>query len=133
MRFARCSVAFAVLAVVWFAGCDSAPKRYKVSGTVKYKGEPIKYGSIQFRGDKASSGGPITDGKYEIPAEAGLFPGSYRVSINYPDPKTPQPKAGEAPGVAITPKEMLPKEYNDDSKLTADIKAQDNKVDYDLK
>ena len=37
------------------------------------------------------------------------------------------------PATKATPKEMLPKEYNDDSKLTADIKAQDNKVDYDLK
>ena len=136
MRFARCSVAFVVLAVAWLAGCDSAPKKYKVSGTVTYKGKPIENGMITFRGDQAGSGagGAIINGKYDIPAEGGLLPGNYKVSINYPDPKAPQPKPGEPPGPeAVTPKEMLPNEYNAATKLTAEIKPQDNKVDFDLK
>jgi hypothetical protein len=136
MRVARCCVALAALALVWLAGCDSAPKKYKVSGTVKYKGEPVKSGLIQFRPDKGGqgTGGAIVDGKYEIPAEGGLEPGSYKVAINYPDPKAPQPKPGEPPGPeAVTPKEMLPKDYNDNTKLTAEIKPQNNEVNFDLK
>lgn len=135
MTFPRFPAALLLLAaVVWLAACDSAPRRYKVSGTVKYKGEPIKSGSIQFRSDKGDVGGAqITDGKYDIPAEGGLVPGNYKVAVNYPDPKVPAPKPGEPPGVAVYAKEMLPEKYNEKSELTAEIKPQNNEVNYDLK
>jgi hypothetical protein len=125
-----------VAAVVLVVGCGpSEPKRYGVSGTVKYKGKPIKTGTINFRADDgASGGGPIVDGKYDIPAAGGLTPGNYRVAISYPDPKVKNPVPDDMPGDVVTAKEMLPSEYNEKTKLTAEVKPQStNEVNFDLK
>jgi len=119
------------------AGCDSGPKRAGVSGTVKYKGEPVKAGSINFRADNGDAGGaPITNGQYSVPAAAGMPPGKYKVAINYPDPKAPAPKASPdgLPGDNPPAKELLPAKYNTATELTAEIKAQaSNDASFDLK
>jgi hypothetical protein len=128
-------VGFVACAVV-LAGCGSAgPKRYGVSGTVKYKGEPIKNGSITFQSkENGNSGAAITNGEYTIPATAGLVPGNYTVSISYPDPKAPRPKEGEPPGKTPPAKESLPPKYNTKSELKADIEAIPmNDKNFDLK
>ncbi|MBN9122885.1 MAG: hypothetical protein J0I06_27730 [Planctomycetes bacterium] len=125
-----------LLVVGFVVGCGKGePKRYPVSGTVKYKGEPIKYGNISFRADNGASGGAdIRDGKYEIPAVAGLPEGSYRVAVTYPDPKVPAPRPDEPPGPSTPVRELLPAKYNDKTELTAQIKAEGaNDVSFDLK
>jgi hypothetical protein len=125
-----------VLFVSFVVGCEKGePKRYAVSGTVKYKGEPIKYGNITFRSDSgATAGADIKDGKYEIPAVAGLPEGAYQVAITYPDPKVPAPRPDEPPGESAAVREMLPAKYNEKSELTARIKADPvNDVSFDLK
>jgi hypothetical protein len=122
-------------AVTVALGCKAEAKRYGVSGTVKYKGEFIKSGTISFRSDSgATSGAQITDGKYEIPAKGGLPPGKYRVAITYPDPKAPKPKEGEPPGAVVEARDLLPAKYNDQTELHAEIKAEPtNDVSFDLK
>jgi hypothetical protein len=124
-----------VSAALLIAGCGSSgPERYGVSGTVKYKGEPIKMGTISFRADDGSTGGAqIKDGQYDIPAAGGLTPGKYRVAINYPDPKAPKPREDEPPGEVVEVRDLLPDKYHNNTELIADIKAESNKVDYDLK
>lgn len=123
---------------LWLAycgGCDSQPRRYAVSGAVSYKGEPIKFGSISFRADDGSTGaGQIENGKYEIAAVGGLLPGTYRVAINYPNPKIPLPSGNEAPGEPLPIREMLPPKYNDQTELTL-IVGESDKIDanFDLK
>jgi len=117
-------------------GCGkSEEKRYGVSGTVKYKGEPIKYGTINFRADNgATAGAEIKDGKYDMPAVGGLPEGNYRVAVTYPDPKIPAPRADLPPGESGPVREMLPAKYNAQTELTAQIKAQStNDVSFDLK
>jgi hypothetical protein len=104
-----------------------------VSGTVKYKGEPVKAGMISFRAENGASGGAeIVDGKYEVPA--GLQEGKYQVAITYPDPKVPAPRPDEPPGPAVEAREMLPAKYNEQTELTADIKPQrSNDISFNLK
>jgi hypothetical protein len=127
-------VGFVVCAVV-LVGCSSGPKRYAVSGTVKYKGEPIKAGLISFRSETGmTNGAAITNGSYDIPTATGLVPGAYKVSISSPDPKAPKPKEGEFLGKGAAVKDLLPPKYNTKTELTADIKAQPmNDVSFDLK
>jgi hypothetical protein len=127
-------VGFVICAVV-LAGCSSGPKRYPVSGTVKYKGEPIKNGAITFRSPEGGTGGAaIVNGEYSIPAATGLVPGNYTVSISYPDPKAPKPKEGEAPGKTPPAKELLPPKYNLKSELKATIEPIPmNEKSFDLK
>jgi len=119
-------------------GCGkSEPKRYAVSGTVKYKDKLIGVGSVTFipdgSGDAQMGGAPIKDGKYEMPAAAGLRAGKYKVSISYPDPKG-TPAAGDAPGASLDAKNLMPAKYNDQTELRADVSAdKPNVFDYDLK
>jgi len=116
-------------------GCDSQPKRYAVRGTVSYQGQPIKFGSISFRAEDGSTGAAqIQDGKFEVEAVGGLLPGSYRVAINYPNPKIPLPSGNEAPGEAVPIREMLPPKYNDQTELTLEVGEEDkNDAHFDLK
>ena len=136
MRQGLCITFAALLGLV--SGCEkSGPKRNAVAGTVTFKNEPIKYGTISFRsvGDGKYVGtAEIKDGKYSIISEVGLPAGDYDVAITYPDPKVPAPRGDEPPGVAPIVREMLPAKYNDQSELKATIKdgANDN-VNYDLK
>lgn len=127
---------FASIPVV-IVGCgESGPAKYPVTGTVKYKGEPVKMGTISFRSLDGvhTAAGAVVNGQYELTAESGLTPGKYMVAINYPDPSAPQPAADEAPGdPAIAARDFIPPKYNDMSELTAEIKAEDNVVDFDLK
>jgi len=120
------------------AGCSSEPKRYKVSGTVTYKGQPIPAGSILFKSEDPAvgtmGGSAINDGRYEIPQANGLLAGKYKVSISYPDPKGPAPKEGEAPGEGRETRELLPAKYNAATELTAEVRSDgDNVFSFDLK
>lgn len=137
MRLSRCYLGATLFATLTFflVGCDSGPKLYPVSGTVQFKGENVKFGTINFRAADGSTGASqVVDGKYSIPKEGGLTPGDYRVAINYPDPKIPPPSGTEAPGEAIPQREMLPKKYNDETELTAQVKADTNtNISFQLK
>ena len=133
-RYYGCASLFATLAL-FLAGCDRGPKLYPVAGTVQFKGENIKFGTISFRANDGSSGAAqVVDGKYSIPVEGGLTSGEYKVAISYPDPKIPAPTGSEPPGQPIPSREMLPKKYNDETELTATVKAEDNKdISFQLK
>ncbi len=137
MRQSLCIIT--LIGILGFAsGCgSSSPKRNSVAGTVTFKNEPIKYGTISFRstGDGKFVGtGEIKDGKYSLISEVGLPAGEYEVAITYPDPKVPAPRGDEPPGVALPVREMLPAKYNDKSELKATIKDGGNdSVNFDLK
>ena len=142
MRLSRSSMlgmALFSLSILWLTGCGSGEaKRYRVTGTVKYKGEPVKAGSINFRTlDGSSTGnGTIVNGEYDIPESSGLVVGKYQVSISYPDPKGAPPSGkNDMPGdSAAVAKDLLPAKYNYKSELTAEIKAESrNEVNFDLK
>jgi hypothetical protein len=110
------------------AGCGGGGvQRCAVSGNVKVAGKPLDQGAIVFTAQDASlgSGGgdQIKNGQYSIPAQRGLLPGRYRVSITSalpgapPDPNAPPGPAGPMPKDRIDPK------YNALTTLTAEVKA----------
>jgi hypothetical protein len=125
-----------VLAALVLGCADSGPKRYRVSGTIQYKGQPVKAGTVTFIADgtqSAAGGAPITDGKYDIPAGAGLVAGKYKVSVSAPDPKTVAPQ-GEMPGMSVQPREMIPAKYNASTELQAEVKSgTPNEFSFELK
>jgi len=63
---------------------------------------------------------PIADGKFTIERAKGLLPGSYKVQVYGADltAATDAPPGLEPP----PPKETIPRRYNIDSKLTAEVK-----------
>jgi hypothetical protein len=117
-------------------GCQENPRgRKAVTGTVKLKGEPLNYGTIEFRstaGSGVSTGTIIREGKYEIPATKGLPNGTYEVRMN----STEADKSPPEPGSPIMTKnavERIPAEFN--IRTTQKIEVTDNgsmNFDFDI-
>jgi hypothetical protein len=121
-----------------FVGCgavgDDLP-RQAVSGTVTFDGQPLAQGRVQFEPSspdaKIAAGGEITDGQFAIPRDQGPTPGDYRVMITSAGAR--KPGADAAPGaepakhgaVKLPPPapELIPKEYNAKTRLTAKVEA----------
>jgi hypothetical protein len=84
MRF-RLTI-FAALLATLGCGKEGPNTRQALKGTVTLAGEALDEGSIQFvpieSGSAWRAGAMIVDGKYAIPREKGLPPGSYRVMIS---------------------------------------------------
>lgn len=135
-RIVNMTTLVVVVSVLTF-GCTDSNAKQGVSGTVSYRSKPITNGTITFLTEETNSvvcGTSITDGKFEIPAGAGLAPGKYKVMISQSDMKGSAPKEDAAPGEPQQVKELLPKKYNRDTELQADIKAgEPNELTYDLK
>jgi hypothetical protein len=82
--------AFALLILTaTLPGCsdDGLGKRYKVTGKITYKGEPVKHGLICFITPDAggrSATATISDGYYTLQTQEpgdGAFPGEYSVTV----------------------------------------------------
>lgn len=114
----------ALLCVLFLSlGCSNEPKRYRLYGTVSYKGNPVKIGTISFFPEGSTApggGGAINEGKYDIPAAAGLLAGKYKVSISAPTTKGAE-AGGDAPGMSGETKETLPAKYNSATTLTVEV------------
>jgi hypothetical protein len=109
------------------AGCGDPLGRQAVSGTVLFKGQPLDQGRIHFapvEKGPTESGATIENGRYTIPRQAGLVPGSYRVSIFSYDQKGPRVPSDVVPGDPGNTqfKERIAPKYNVDSILTAEVK-----------
>ena len=106
-----------------------------VNGEVSLEGEPVNGGSIVFLpagGEGTKGAAEIIDGKYAIPAEQALTPGSYRVEINWSKPTGKQLPSGD-PGMMMEERaEAVPVKYNSESTLTVEIAAGANKHDFRL-
>src|SRR4051794_37265346 len=111
-------------------GCgasDNLP-REAVSGAVSVEGKPLKSGMITFIPNESNTptqgGAVVLEGKYTIPKNQGLVPGKYRVVITSPEdkPEVIVDKTNNAPGLPPIPaKEVIPKHYNSESLLTAEV------------
>src|SRR6478609_9115798 len=127
------SVGIALMAIgLTVVGCGrSYGGRKAIKGTVKLKGEPVDDGMIDFfpmsGNEETKSGAQILKGAYKIPAEFGLLPGKYRVSITAGDGRTKADASPDQPpgptGANIVSKDRIPKEYNIESKIDVDVTA----------
>jgi hypothetical protein len=134
-------VAAAATAAAALAGCGGAADnlpRQAVSGSVKFKGQPLKTGLIEFfpsePGIATTGATGITDGSYSLPRSEGLQPGKYEVRISSA-PQTAQRPPGAMPGDSPLPaaKELLPEKFNAKTTLSAAVtKDGSNTFDFDL-
>lgn len=122
---------FAMLQLL--SGCggssDNLP-REGVSGAVAIEGKPLAKGLITFLPNDPETvtqgGSVVIDGKYDIPQSQGLVPGKYKVVISSPEDKgeIKVDMANNAPGLPpIIRPEVIPRQYNAESLLTAEVKA----------
>ncbi len=126
------TIAFGALLML-AAGCSKDPM-VELVGTVKADGQPLADGQIDFlpadgKGPTASA--VIKQGEYSVK----IMPGAKKVQIqafqkigqHKYDPSNP-----ESPMVDDI-KQTLPAKYNDSTELTADIKDDTERQDFDLK
>jgi len=141
------------LGLVFVLGCGDTTglgKRYPVSGTVTYQGKPVEKGTINFIPDKPdgrAATGDISNGSYSLTtAESGdgALPGTYKVTVVAKEVDTSELKEIAKGGqhhhdaafakAAQGAKALVPPKYTlaDTSGLTAEVKAQSNKIDFPL-
>jgi len=127
MRVTRRTLLLIVGFLVVCGGCGSSSGRRAVKGTVTYQGKPLENGTITFQTTTTppvmAGGSVIQDGKYDISAEKGLEPGTYRVLISAAGPPAKQTPAERAAGASPHASELIPARYNTETTLTAEIKA----------
>ena len=137
LRLLVCAGALAllVLAVLGSSGCSQAgPARGAVKGHVTIGGQPLASGRILF----LSAEGPtvsavIVNGQYELPRHEGPIEGSNRVEIEAAmnlgfaiDDEAAFAQRGGRP----LPPNLVPSEFNRNSKLSIEIKSgEDNALD----
>ncbi|MFO0953131.1 MAG: hypothetical protein U0835_18650 [Isosphaeraceae bacterium] len=141
-----------ILSVVGCGDSSGLGKRYPVSGSVTYKGQPVAKGNISFYSTGAgaesrSAFGEIKDGKYSISTQDegdGAFPGDYLVSItsrevdsSTTDANAKQSGSGRQDDVAkayASAKSLIPKKYEvpEQSGLKAKVEAKSNTIDFPL-
>jgi hypothetical protein len=110
-----------------------------VSGKVTLDGEPVETGSISFvpiEGTQSpTAGAEIIDGEYEIPSAGGPKLGVFRVEIRSQRKTGKKIQAGSPapPGTMVDETvEAIPRQYNKQSKLRAELKPGANPLDYEL-
>jgi hypothetical protein len=141
IKLAVAMVLFAMLSSLPGCGEDFGD-RQEVSGTVQMKAQPRNDASREFRPrgvgaeGATKSGSLITKGQYKIPRSDGLLPGKYRVSITAGDGRTPVDSPDGLPGPTganIVSKELVPSEYNVESKQEVEVKSgQPNVFNYEI-
>jgi hypothetical protein len=111
--------------VLLISGCGGDMRaRQALSGDVALDGRPLEKGQIVFQSKSTGEGvtafGQIADGHFSIDRETGPVPGGYVVridSISLPTYATK--KSGHNSGY----NNLVPSQYNMESTLTADVKA----------
>ena len=125
---------FAGLSSVLLTGCSNDP-RLAVGGTVRFKGQPLDQGRIEFHppeGKGNQSGAVITDGRYQIPQANGLAPNTYEVRVFSYDTKGARVSSqmpGE-PGEGF--KERIARKYNLATELKAEVKSGNTTFDFSV-
>jgi len=132
------------------SGCsedDGIGERYAVRGTVTYKGEPLKHGTVNFSPEGTAgrpASGAIEDGGYEVttltPGD-GMLPAKYKVAIqaNYTDMSKVVGNPGGLYRTDLIPKapkvKLIPRKYESPatSGLSAEVKPERNTINFDLR
>jgi hypothetical protein len=135
-------VVLLVVSLFLAAGCGKDDGRLEVSGTVKFKGEPIKDGAnvrlvAVEPADNGEASAQTAGGGFTVPKASGLKPGKYLVQFSLGDGKTavnpvdPNAPPGPGGGTNIISKELIPLKWGTQSKETVTVtKEGPNKFDF---
>lgn len=129
----RLLLSLVVLACMFCVGCSSEERRYRLSGDVTYKGQPVVEGYVVMEPDtsKGAKGGPgrakIVDGKYDTAAAdgVGILGGPHVITLTGFDRKS----GGGNTGMEVT----LPKSLFTNHVLHEDLPKQDTVKNIDVK
>ncbi len=118
------------IALLAFIVCLSGCGHQTIEGTVMLDGQPLQEGYITFLPQKetegAGAGTKIQEGKFLVEAPDEPLQGSYRVEITAKG-KTGRKTVDGSGQRRESEGQILPKRYNADSTLTAEIKPEEAK------
>lgn len=131
------------LVVSFVVGCsDKDGGRMEVTGSVKYKTGPIKDGTISFEpleGQPTRATALVVAGEFTIPRPSGLVPGRYLIRVSAGDGKTavnpidPDQPPGPGGGTNIISKELIPADWNVNSKQERTVaKGGPNRFEFEI-
>lgn len=132
-------VVLLVCGIFLFDGCssgpDDVPETGTVTGIVTLDGAPLGEALVQFQPEsgRTSSGTTDSTGKYELDYTGtlkGAKIGQHTVSIT--TFKAPEGNLETKEAQKQIPKEKVPAQYNKDTTLTAEVKAGENTINFDL-
>jgi len=132
-----------VLALAATGACrPGGPQRVVVSGTVTYRGEPLREGKIRFFPTKGTdtpmAGAHIVDGQYRVDQRGGVPVGTHKVMIEAYRPLRGAGPAPELPpgdiGAGLVPQEQyLPEKYNVNTELEVTLEPGTRRtIDFEL-
>jgi len=125
-------LALSLVVTFGLLGCSSGEKRYRVSGSVTFKGKPVPEGYIVFEPDssKGNQGGPgrakILDGKYDTSEgeNVGVLGGPHLIIIQGFDKMITGLSGQEV---------TLPKSLFTDYRVSVDLPKKDGVMDFEVK
>ncbi|MFH1304763.1 MAG: hypothetical protein ABIK07_27225 [Planctomycetota bacterium] len=128
--------ALLMVLVTSISGCGgqsdyTGEKRFPVTGTVSFGGEPVSNGMISLIPEDGTSnpaGGPIENGAFTIPAEKGPNKTSYRVAVYWRKPTGKKMKDADTGEEIDEVKQVIPAKYNDATELSVVVSG-DPKTD----
>jgi hypothetical protein len=108
-----------------FPGCGGGEPFQPMSGRVLVDDQPLAKGVITFfpNGAGTTVGGQIIDGGFNLERESGATPGNYRVEIVAFRPSGKKEFDIDEQAEVDVEVQYLPKKYNSQSELTADVTA----------
>jgi hypothetical protein len=135
-RLTVCFVASAALLLATGCGpADDGLNRQPIWGKVTSDDKPVPIGSISFEplvAGGVGSGAVISKGEYSIPAETGLPPGKYRVTMSGNDGDGFPVSPGSMPGDDIMPPktQLIPPKWKEEVEVKA---GESNVFDFAVK
>ena len=103
-------------------GCSNTEPRFELNGEVTLDGVPLENATLILtpKGKGQAVAANIVDGKFQVPENLGPTRGEYDVRIN-PLDGNDDPESFVANARSGKKKQLIPKEYQSDGKLTVSV------------